>query len=538
MLMLCCRWLRLTGLLLATTVTLATLGPAASAVSPQAFYNSAVNNHNLSQEPGEGWAWHAAFSMSHFTRAYEAWGDTAWLDAAADYHDFVLDHMRTGPDGYKGFIGPYIYDNSRWADVHIGDAILINPLLDFARIVNSDPALHAQYGERAAGYVELAETHLIEKWDARGTYHDDGRYGRYGSWDHYLEPNDFSQWHHDENWATNNSGLGLPFNKNNAMGTAALRLWQVTGKEEHLDRAVKVFSTIKGRMQHHDGTAIWNYWEPTVPGDITGDFPDPSRHWINVHPFRNYQAGEVHEIVEAYHAGIVFDEDDIQRIINTNLEVMWNGSFSNPDFTNSNADIVPGGLGDNVTAGTLWTALADFDATIRQLMSFGTNARAQIDQAYFQNVTLANDPSFDRHHVDDGEPVWLFDMPFEGSTRFMNMALTMPSMIEPGEESMTIGVRSHGSGNLQIAVFDEHGDELVHEIFSGWLTGGWQSERYWDFDGFDSQGNPLAPGEYRIRWTLSGDGYREAPITIVPTPATAPLLLAGLALLARRSRRA
>ncbi|MEX0885390.1 MAG: PEP-CTERM sorting domain-containing protein [Phycisphaeraceae bacterium] len=502
-------------------------------ITPQQLYNSAVNNGNLNQEPGEGWAWHAAYSMSHFTMAYEAWGDTAWLDAGVNYYEFVLGHMREGPDGYKGWIGPYIYDDSRWADVHIGDAILINPMLDFARIVHENPALQAQYGTQAARYVEIAETHLIEKWDARGTYHDDGRYGAYQSWDHYLNPNNFSQWHQQS--GVNNSGLGLPFNKNNSMGTAALRLWQITGDEAHLERAVKVFSTIKSRMQHYDGTAIWNYWEPTVRSDITGNFPDPSRHWINVHPNRNYQAGEVAEIVEAYHAGIVFDEDDIQRILNTNLDVMWNGSLSNPDFTNSNANIVPGGLASNVTAGTLWRSLADFDQTVRDLMSFGGDGRGQIERAYFENVTLANGPGFDRLHAAQGEPVWLFEMPFEGNTQSMYMALTIPSAIEPGVDTMTIGVRSHASGILEIAVYDDQGEHMIHRIFVGGLTGGWQSERYWDWNGLDASGQPLAPGDYRIRWTLGGDGYREAPITIVPEPGTLALLgVAGLLLMRRR----
>ena len=44
-------------------------------------------------------------------------------------------------------------------------------------------------------------------------------------------------------------------------------------------------------------------------------------------------------IVEAYHTGVVFDETDIRRIVNTNLKVMWNGSLEEPAFRNSNATL-------------------------------------------------------------------------------------------------------------------------------------------------------------------------------------------------------
>jgi hypothetical protein len=57
--------------------------------------------------------------------------------------------------------------------------------------------------------------------------------------------------------------------------------------------------------------------------------------------------------VDAYRTGVVFDEQHIRRILNTNLAVMWNGSFDAPSFCNSNANA-------NQKAGVLRTPLADF----------------------------------------------------------------------------------------------------------------------------------------------------------------------------------
>ena len=99
---------------------------------------------------------------------------------------------------------------------------------------------------------------------------------------------------------------------------------------------------------------------------------------MNVHPYRNYQAGEINQIVEAYHSGITFTKDDIQHIINTNLKVMWNGDKENPKWKNSNYAVemasmgkisiskAPGGEFPNL-AGTLWRGLIGFDSTIRDL---------------------------------------------------------------------------------------------------------------------------------------------------------------------------
>src|ERR1051326_5010725 len=113
------------------------------------------------------------------------------------------------------------------------------------------------------------------------------------------------------------------------------------------------------RLQLIGDRYAWNYWEPYGPADI--DFTaGRTRHWVGVHPERAYQAGEVAHMVDAYHSGVVFDERDMRRILNTNLRVMWNGSFESPAYRNSNGNAAQ-------TAGVLWSALGDFDETVRKL---------------------------------------------------------------------------------------------------------------------------------------------------------------------------
>lgn len=46
---------------------------------------------------------------------------------------------------------------------------------------------------------------------------------------------------------------------------------------------------------------------------------------------------------------------------------------------------------------------------------------------------------------------------------------------------------------------------------------GREGVNYFLFAGINSDtGKPFDPGNYRVRWTVTGDGYREFPITIQP----------------------
>ena len=98
-------------------------------------------------------------------------GDLAYLDAAQRYFDALIDRLHTSPDGHRGWVGPYIYDESVIGDVHIGDAILVNHMLEFALFARAELAaeLQAPYADAAQVYIDLAE-HLSAKWIDRGTW--------------------------------------------------------------------------------------------------------------------------------------------------------------------------------------------------------------------------------------------------------------------------------------------------------------------------------------------------------------------------------
>jgi len=446
---------------------------------------------------GESMCWHAAFGMSAFMDEYRATNDTAYLDAAIQYYDALINKMHESPDGYKGWVGPFIYDDNYICDVHIGDAILINHMLDFCETVllHENKDIRQKYNTKAFSYLELAKKHLIEKWERRGTWHVDGSYGAYSSWNKYLTADNLNEW---RVLPAVKSNITLPFNKQNSMGIACLRIYRITGEKQYRDKALKIFNFMKSRMCLFQDHYVWNYWEPFGKWDIDPDSSNKLRHWVNVHPYRNYQAGEIHDIVEAYHSGLTFTQQDLEHIINTNLKVMWNGDKTNPKWRNSNYAIemaawgkiritkTPGGESPNL-AGTLWTGLRDFDPTIRELM--GRKIKTPI--------------SFQRKY--SNLPVTEFHRPFH-SSRYFTMVAVLPSVSSKGDAPVFVS-QTRIAGNIKIEIYSKDGERKITNVFlnnkkdpAGLLIYHWDNK-------------DVLPGEYRARWTLK-DEYREFPIMV------------------------
>lgn len=486
-------------------------------LTPETLYEEVMANPNLKVEgqvTGEGFCWHAAFGANRFVTAYEAFGDAGYLDQGVRYFDWLTGLMANGPDGYKGWIGPFIYDKSVWCDVHVGDAIVLNPMLKFAETVLDNPDLEARFGDKARGYVELAQKHLLEKWEARGTWQEDGPYGGYVSWDRYMPPGDLSAWRKMD---IRKSTLSLPFNKQNDMAIASLRIYRMTGEEAYWDRAQRIFLFMKRRFRYTPDHYVWNYWEPLGPWDVDPETDRPN-HWVGVHPYRNYQAGEVADIAEAYHSGLVFDETDIRRIINTNLQVMWNGDRKNPRWRNSDSE----GPWDEEResarekhehgkAGTLWTGLLDFDQTIRDLYEVRLDSES-LPAVHYREVTAQRPPSFERRHA-SGSPGTLPGVGYTDCTA-LAMAAAMPSVLRPKSE-MVLMAKSRATGSLAIQLVSGSGDVVakLHEADVRGATDGMDGFSVVRWRGHDLDGQSVPRGKYTVRWEIGGK-YREFPIEI------------------------
>lgn len=476
-------------------------------MSAEDYYQQVMRNQNLKiagRITGEDFCWHAAYAADDFVRAYLAWGDTAWLDQGQRYFDWLEGLMEKAPDGYRGWIGPYVYDPKVWCDVHVGDAILVSPMLHFAEVVLQDSALEKRYGERARTYVQLARRELLEKWDARGTWRVDGEGGAYVSWDHYLEPGKLDAWKKGD---ADKSTLSLPYNKQMDMAVIALRLYRITGEDRFRERAWRIFWQFKSRLQYFDGHYVWNYWEPQGLWDL--DEAGQVRHWVNVHPHRNYQAREVAFIAEAYHTGVIFDRTDLERILHTNLEVMWNGSPVEPQWRNADGrGIWQAGPEDG--AGTLWTALTDFSQTVRDLQTLELR-EGGLGQAYYQRVTLRDSPGFGRKYASTEPTLPSFPL---SECQELSLAAALPRCIRSGTPAALI-CKARVSGDLEVGLYTMEGG-LKKVLFRGRVEGGLDGLEGFSllrWDGTDPEGGERYAGKYRVRWTLGGE-YREVEVQI------------------------
>jgi hypothetical protein len=122
---------------------------------------------------------------------------------------------------------------------------------------------------------------------------------------------------------------------------------------------------MKSRMKlREDGKYyVWNYWDPAGPWDNKAD--GSLKHWVGVHPNGGYYTIDVEGIAAAYEHGLVFTKEDIERLVATNRDFMWNKQVAGASFQR-----IDGGKPDQRWAkspGVLWTALTPYDETLRKV---------------------------------------------------------------------------------------------------------------------------------------------------------------------------
>jgi hypothetical protein len=150
-----------------------------------------------------------------------------------------------------------------------------------------------------------------------------------------------------------------------------MALYDVTGKPVYRERAEKWWRLMKSRMRlREDGKYyVWNYWDPAGPWDYK---PDGSlKHWVGVHPNGGYYGIDVEGIVTAYEHGLVFTKEDLDRLIATNRDFMWNQQVEGAKFQR-----IDGGEPDERwknSPGVLWVALTPYDESLRKVFEANHN---------------------------------------------------------------------------------------------------------------------------------------------------------------------
>lgn len=299
--------------------------------------------YHCSTEAGEEIGWKIYPFLRGFYHGYQATANTVWVARLVACTDAWLKRGVREPDGYVGWpkIGAAGTDvdhlDGFYADSMLGEAMALTPIIRMADEIKKTPLLKEKYARQADNYMKVAEQ-IFEKWDSRGAWRKTDAGGAItvvlpfgidrttGKWTGGYEGRNAPE-----------IGFSHPDNKANVIAGWLLAMFDATGKAVYRERAEQWFQTMKSRMKlRADGTyEIWSYWQPAGVWDYK---PNGSpKHWIGVHPNAGYYDTDVTAIVAAYEHGLVFNSDDIHRLIKT-------------------------AIADR----RYWTALVPYDATIQK----------------------------------------------------------------------------------------------------------------------------------------------------------------------------
>jgi len=326
---------------------------------------SEARNRYCDRELGEEVGWLVSPFLNGFYYGHQATREAKWVEHLADWADAWIKRGVKEPDGFIGWpksgSGGTLAD-SLLTDSLLGEAMGMRPIVLMADVILKTPTLKEKFGPRAEAWLTLAGR-IFEKWDARGCWRevkagglwvvpDFGIDAKTGGWtDGYVR--------------RTTDGFSNPDNKQNHIARWLLAMHDVTGKPVYRERAEKWFRLMKSRMKTRgDGKYfVWNYWEPAGPWDYK---PDGSpRHWVGVHPNGGYYAIDVEGIAAAFEHGLVFTQVDLQRLIATNRDFMWNQQLDGAKFQR-----IDGGEPDarwKDSPGSLWNSLVPYDETLRKI---------------------------------------------------------------------------------------------------------------------------------------------------------------------------
>ncbi len=323
-----------------------------------------VRNRYCDREMGEEIGWLVSPFLNAFYYGYLATHDGVWVDRLVDWADAWIKRGVKEPDGYLGWPKADGASTSVMPDLYtdnlLGEAMGLRPVVLMADAILKEPALKGKHGQKANGYIRLAEQ-VFEKWDRRGCWREVKAGGLWVVPSFGID-RQTGRW--TEGYQRRGAdGFSLPANKQNFVALWLLAMYEVTKKTVYRQRAEQWWRLMKSRMRRRDKYFVWNYWDPAGSWDYK---PDGSpKHWVGVHPNGGYYAIDVEGIVTAYEHDLMFGKEDLTRLVATNRDFMWNHKIQGAKFQR-----IDGGEPDQRwkdSPGVLWTALVPHDDTLRQV---------------------------------------------------------------------------------------------------------------------------------------------------------------------------
>jgi len=318
-----------------------------------------ARNRYCDTEMAEELGWLVSPFLDGFYYGYLATHDARWVERLIDWADPCVRRAVKEPDGYLGW--PKVSDQTEGFDYDsmLGEAMMLRPMVLMADEVLKTPALETKWGGKARSYLELAER-TFEKWDSRDAWRD------CGIWVVQYFGIDRSTGRFTEGFAGRKSeAFSHPDNKENLIALWLIAMFDVTRRPVYRERCEKWWLLMRSRMKTRDNGKyfVWDYWDPAGPWDYKPD--GSTKHWVGVHPNGGYYAIDLEGIVAAYQHNLVFHREDIDRLIATNRDFMWNHQILGAKFQR-----IDGGPPDprwQNSPGVLWDALIPYDEKLRKI---------------------------------------------------------------------------------------------------------------------------------------------------------------------------
>ena len=326
-----------------TALALSTFNTASATFDWNTYLNQYLNG-----VPASGIAQYEAGQLA-WGESYAAMAERAMFDATGDtqYLDLLLHGAETMYANRADRLAPPLIDEVRntlmpafisfrynlgtqhaWM-VH--SAFPSHPVTYAISKINSDPQLQSTYGARA----DALATDIIETMDSFDPDFSLISGGRGVYYEPYLD------------LTSAISDGQTPYNMQDAAGSTYVGLWKATGEQRFYDRAVALANTLKNEFTPVGDRYQWRY-APYNPSNSASDI--------------SHAGLDVNFVVDAYEAGIVFDDTDIQRLANT-MRHMQVG----PGFT-ANVDGVGAGSVSKTSVAWLWLRLTRYDSALREEM--------------------------------------------------------------------------------------------------------------------------------------------------------------------------
>jgi len=254
-------------------------------------YSGLLDKESLLGDAGE--YYYTSYYLLGMLSAVEASQDETLLSTTLHYLYNMLSKARDlNDDGYLEW-GP-MDPNNRPYQLYMYQTL--GPVARAAALIMNNPTFRSKYQVDAQRYIRFVDDHVIQYWYKK---------------------------------VYNSSKVPCPGglvwdDKCSLVGMILTFMYQATGNVLYRDLAQGVGEGFKGRLQPAGTGWVWdNGVIPSGYGGIYAGVPDTA------HANR-----ESMMVVYMHEVGIVFSVSDVQRMANTLSGTIWNGSISNPLFSN------------------------------------------------------------------------------------------------------------------------------------------------------------------------------------------------------------